>query len=285
MPRKELDRQLIDTVRTTVRNGRDLVGWSQRELSRRSGVVQSLLSRIERGQVDDLRLSDVDRLLSALGIRYWLGVEPPTGFGRRRSDAVHARCSGFVHRRLGAGGWLIEREVEIGSDRSRGWIDILAFHADSGLLLVIEVKTELHDLGAIERSLNWYRREAWAAARRFGWRPTTVATALLVLQSVVNDARISADRAVFGAAFSGRATQLRGLIEGSADLRGLRNDSDGTGNDGFLAMIDPHSRRATWLRATTADGRRTAAPYADYIDALQRLERPASRQRRAGPRG
>ena len=47
-------------------------------------------------------------------------------------------------------------------------MDLLAWHPATGLLLVIEVKTELHDLGANERQLNWYEREAWAAARRLG---------------------------------------------------------------------------------------------------------------------
>ncbi len=269
MARINLDRQLIDTAAMAVRTGRDLVGWSQRELSRRSGVPQSVISGIERRQVNDLRLSDVDRLMVALGIRYWLGVEPPTGFGRRQSDAIHARCSAFVDRRLRADGWLIEREVEIGGDRSRGWLDILAFHPASGMLLIIELKTELHDVGAIERSLNWYQREAWAAARRFGWHPRKTITALLVLQSKENDDRISWSRAVFAAAFPGRAGELRELIDGTA----------GGNHERYLAMIDPHSRRVIWLRTTTTDGRRSPAPYVDYIDAVRLLESAPRRRR------
>jgi hypothetical protein len=95
-----------------------------------------------------------------------------------------------VTRRLVGSGWLVQREVEIGADRIRGWIDILAFHPESGVLLVIEVKTEIHDVGAIERSMNWYQREAMRAAHRLGWRPRAVGSALLVLQSRANDERV-----------------------------------------------------------------------------------------------
>jgi hypothetical protein len=45
-------------------------------------------------------------------------------------------------------------------------------------------------------------------------------------------------------------------------------------------MIDPRSRRANWLVATTVDGRRTPASYRDYRDAAEllatRMQRPRS---------
>ena len=34
-----------------------------------------------------------------------------------------------------------------------------------------------------------------------------------------------------------------------------------------LALIDPRSKRRQWLRPSRVDGRRSAAPYADYIKA------------------
>jgi hypothetical protein len=37
-----------------------------------------------------------------------------------------------------------------------------------------------------------------------------------------------------------------------------------------LAMIDPSSRRREWLIRTAVDGRRSAAPYADYADFIDR---------------
>ena len=267
MPATAARLELLDVVGVTVRTARLASGWSQRELSRRSRVPQAQICRIERGRVRDLRISDLDRLLVALGVRYWLGTEAPH-IARQPSDLVHAQCSAYVGRRLDGSGWLVEREVEIGGDRSRGWIDILAYHPGRRILLVIELKTEIHDLGAIERSMNWYQREALRAAKRFGWRPLVVGSALLVLQSVANDDRVVSSSAAFATGFPSRALELQAVIDGDSPIS-LRR---------FVAMIDPRSRRAGWLRPTRSDGRRSTAPYVDYIDAA-RLLRPRAAER------
>jgi len=128
----------------------------------------------------------IDRLFVALGVRYWVRTESPHVV-RAPADQVHASCSAHVARRLATLGLLVEREVEVGSDRSRGWIDLLAFQPRSRTVFVIEVKTEIHDIGAIERSLNWYCRESLHVARRFGWHPARVQSVVLVLQSRIND--------------------------------------------------------------------------------------------------
>lgn len=262
--------QLLDVVAGTVKKARLNANWTQRELSRRSGVSQAHICRIEQGRAADVQVGVLDRLFGVLGVRYWLGTELPH-VTRPQSDFVHARCSASVSRRLATSGWLVEREVEIGGDQSRGWIDILAFHPGSGMLLVIEVKTEVHDLGAIERTLSWYRREALRAARRLGWHPRSIGSALLILQSRANDDRSVTSGEAFAAGFPGRAAALQSVIHGGDPL----------GSEPYIAMIDPGSRRAAWLRATRSDGRRTPAPYVDYIDAARRLERrPTTRRAR-----
>ena len=260
---------LGDVVRTT----RLPLGWTQRELSRRSGVPQSQISQLERHRISDVRLTDVHSILVALGVRYRLILDPPIVEARMQADLVHARCSAHVERRLQAAGWRTAREVEIGSDRSRGWIDLLAWHPESRVLLVIEIKSEIHDLGAIERAMNWYQREAWAAGRRLGWLPRRVGSALLVLQSEVNDRTIAINRDVLAATFPQRADGLARIVGGATDKADGRN----------LAMIDPRSHRARWLRATRVDGRRTSAPYADYIDAVRSIEQGSGRRSTVRP--
>jgi hypothetical protein len=162
--------------------------------------------------------------------------------------------------RLKRAGWETAGEVEIGGDRSRGWIDLLAFHPQHRLLLVIEVKTEIRDFGSIERTLGWYERESWAAARRLGWRPRTVLGCLLVMATEANEVRLGDNRAGLTNGFPIRATELeRILANGSQPPRRAR----------ALAMIDPRSRRDRWLRPSRLDGRRTAAPYVDYADFMR----------------
>lgn len=264
MDRVEPARQVFATIADTVRTSRLRLGWSQRELSRRSGVSQSQISQIsliEHAQHADVRMSVIDRLFSIMGLRYWLRIDVGVAGSARQTDLAHARCVIHAERRLKAAGWLVEREVEIGGDRSRGWIDLLAFDPTSGSLLVIEVKTEVRDVGAVERTMNWYRREAWAAARRFGWRPRLVGSALLILQTAANDRLISANRDVFASSLPIRAETLRMVVNRSTPLTDARG----------LALIDPRSRRAAWLRPTRADGRRSPAPYANYIDFVRQV--------------
>jgi hypothetical protein len=54
------------------------------------------------------------------------------------------------------------REVEIVHGRSHGWIDLLAFDRRTGTMLILEIKTRLSDLGAIERQIAWYERMGMA---------------------------------------------------------------------------------------------------------------------------
>ena len=149
-----------------------------------------------------------------MGARLAIAVDAPyLGDRPLQRDAAHAHCVGHVGRRLAAAGWLVAREVEVGTDRSRGWIDVLAFHPPTGLVLVIEVKTELRDLGQIERTLGWYEREAWAAARRQGWRPRRVHGALLLLATEMNEDRVRSNRDVLATGFPFRAAALTTSVD------------------------------------------------------------------------
>ena len=174
---------------------------------------------------------------------------------RRQRDPAHVRMSAHVVHKFRRAGWLVATEVEVGGDRSRGWIDVLAWHPPSGTLLVIELKTEIRDLGGIQRSLGWYEREAWAAARRLGWRPRAVLGCLLLLATTANDARARENREAFRSEFPVRANALMAVV-----ASGTAPPSRGRA----VAMIDPRSRGANWIRPLGIDGRRSPARYDDY---------------------
>lgn len=249
----------VATIARAVFELRTALGWTQAELARRAGVSQALVSAVESARIAGLSFETATRLLEAMGATLTIVVDTPRVVEpRHQVDAAHARCLEHVIRRLGAAGWRTEREVEIG-DRVRGWIDVLAFQPSTGQVLVVEVKTELRDLGGLERSVGWYEREAWSAARRLGWRPKRVAAVVLLLATRVNDERVRANRESLAAAFPARATELTRAVA-SGDFARRR-----TG----LAMIDPRSRRRQWLRPTRSDGRRSAAPYEDYADFMR----------------
>lgn len=242
---------------------------SQGELGQACSLSRPVISAIETGR-RAASLDDVERIATALGMSIDLVPRRPGVIAPRLHDVVHARCVAYVQRRLTAAGFTVLREVEVVHGRWHGWIDLLAFDPRSGLLLIIEVKSSLVDLGSVERQLAWYEREAGAIARARGWRATGARSWLLLLDSLEVDAAISHGREVLGLAFPRRAAAMRRELEGP-----VTEISAGRA----LAVIDPSSRRRDWLRATRVDGRRASPPYRDRADAEARWAR---RHRSAG---
>lgn len=236
--------------------------WSQAELARRLGTTQPQISRLKRRTRDHIDVDLASRALDLLGIRIVMDARTLGMAGRREQrDAVHAACVATVCRRLIRAGWDVRAEVEIGTGRYRGWIDVLAYRPVDRALLVVEVKTEIHDVGSMMRTLSWYRREAADAARRIRWQSRNVSVALILLCSTENDIRVHTNFAALWTTFRGAARELSAWL---ADAQAPRPEAS-------IAMVDPRSRRADWLRPTRSDGRRTRARYEDYRDAARVL--------------
>jgi transcriptional regulator with XRE-family HTH domain len=176
-----LTRELLLAIATTVLQARRARRWTQRRLSAMSGVSQQMVSEVERAVVPDLPIATAVRILNALDVRIDLRLFAPTLVVVPVRDRAHARCVAYVARRLERSGWLVSTEVAVGDERWRGFIDVLAFHPTAHVLLVIEVKVGLDDIGAIDRQLGNYERFAWAAAHTAGWRPRATTAALLLL--------------------------------------------------------------------------------------------------------
>ena len=255
---------LIDMART-VRDVRTALGWSQRELAERTRLAQSTISRIERAALVDLTLVTAANVLDALGVRAALDLRAPfIADHERQRDAGHARCIAYVSRRLRRLGWVTLAEVEIVSGNSHGWIDVLAYRESDGRLLVIEVKTELNDVGHAERQLAWYERSAWEAARRHGWRPIQMTAALLVLATDASVERVGANREHLRQSFAISPRDL-GLIAAGGSTAAVGGRA--------LAMIDPYNRSKHWLLATPLSGRVRQPRYTDYAALIARIRR------------
>jgi transcriptional regulator with XRE-family HTH domain len=235
---------------------------TQQQLADALGISRTYLVAIEAGRANP-SLALVDRMGDALDTTFELIANGPKLIGgTRERDLIHARCSGYVGRRLKAAGLDVAREVGIIDGRSRGWIDLLAFDRRTGTMLIVEIKTELDDVGRIERQLGWYERVAWWTDEARTWRPRRVQSWLLVLATAQADAAIARQRDALTAAFPARARERR------LDLAGRQAPP---GSSRGLALIDPRRRGREWLIPSRADGRRSPAPYPDRPAALRAL--------------
>jgi transcriptional regulator with XRE-family HTH domain len=253
-------------------------GWSQERLAAESGVPQTVVSSIERAVHRTPPLDTVQRLCRALDAELIVEIRPArlVGLADQR-DPAHSACSGVARRLLERAGWLVASEVEFVTGRAHGFIDLLAYDPVRRRLLVIEVKTELRDVGALERQLGWYLREARGAAARLGWHPVVVAGLVVVLATAAVDAVVLANRDALKAAFPVRGRAVRATLDRKADLGGRG-----------LVMLDPLRRGHAGLLRLAADGRRTAAPYRDYAQfaaAHGRRARPTRSSSSRGPAG
>jgi transcriptional regulator with XRE-family HTH domain len=254
---------MAQTVRAIIGNGlraaRKARGWSQARLARAGGVSQTLVSGVERAAYVNPPLDVVARLCDALDARLLVEVRPAHVVGRiEQRDPAHAACVAAMRRLLERAGWATASEVEITTGRAHGFIDLLAHHPATGRTLVVEVKTELRDIGALERQLAWYLRESRSASEARGWRPARVAGLVVCLATAAVDAVVIANRAELAAAFPVRGRAVRAALLG-----------DGVISDRGLILIDPARRGAARMLGLAADGRRTPAPYRDYASFMR----------------
>jgi len=255
--------RIADLIGTTRRR----LGWSENELGMRSGVSRSQVSRIVHGHRGHGRIDEAARLLDAMGARVELTVRPPVLIGGPfQRDAAHARALAYVSRHLERSGLIVAREVPIGADRVRGWIDLMGFDRSRRAVLVVEGKGDLDDLGALERQVAWYEREAPWAARRLGWGPPRSQLILVAALATRHNADfVRANREALRARFSdpiGRlAEQLAAHASPVPELH-------------VLAFVDPARRGPSWLLRSPLETGRPVLPYADARAFLE-----------AGPRG
>lgn len=253
------------SVARTIREARALVGWSQRELASRAGVSQATVWRAETGAAASLDMIVVGKLFAALALRSLLEIDDFRLDDRRRQqDVLHALVNGRSARRHEGNGWLTALEVMIGSDVPHGWIDLLAFREADRALLVQETKTDIPDMGGLQRSLAYYERSALAVARGLGWHATSVTVLAVVLDTGAVARRLADNRDLVARAFPAPVRPTAAWLA----------DPDCSRPRGWtLATCDPGARSAAWLRPTTLGSRRTAPVYRDYADAAERLLR------------
>jgi transcriptional regulator with XRE-family HTH domain len=255
----------VASIAKLVATSRRLIGWSQRELATRAHTAQASVSRLESGRAASIDVILVARVLGALGLDASLVIRALHLEDRRRQrDGVHARVNGCSARRYERWGWRTATEVGVGDGAPRGWIDLLAYRPVDRALLIQETKTDIPDMGGLQRSLAFYQHEARAAARRLDWDARKAMVLVVALDSVAIATRLADNRDLVHRAFPARVGDVAAwLKDPAAEMpRGWA-----------IATCDPASREANWLRPTMLGSRRRPPAYRDYAHAAAMLLR------------
>jgi len=162
-------------------------GWRQADVARAASVSSSLISEVEAGRIGSTSLRTLRAIAAALGATIDLEPRWRGGDADRLLNEAHTRLHESVARFLDRRNeWAHAPEVAFAIGSERGVIDIVAFHATTGSLLVIELETELTDLAYLLATTSRRVRLGPQIAAERGWRATSVSAWVVVAESRVN---------------------------------------------------------------------------------------------------
>jgi Helix-turn-helix. len=221
--------------------------WRQVDVARRAGVSAGAVSRIERGRLSEVSLATLQKIADALEIRldivaWWRGGDLDRMLNSKHAALAEDVVAWLTELR----GWEIRPEVSFNIGGERGVIDLVAWHAATRTLLVIELKTELVDIGELLGTFDRKRRLAWRVAATLGWRPETVGVALLIREGRTNRRRVAMHEHTLRAAMPDDGRRLRAWLAAPA------------GPVAALGFV-PDRQRAT-VRRGSATTRRVRVP-------------------------
>lgn len=247
----------MDDIRlaSVVRTLRIRRGWRQDDLAATAGVTRANVAKIEHSHADDIQLARTRAICAALDVRLdlvprWRGGDLDRVLNARHSAMAESMAIAFGR----LSGWIVRPEVSFSIWGERGVIDLLAWHPVRRALLVVELKTELVDIGDLLATADRRRRLAPRIGHEQGWDPAVVGSWLAVLETSANAERIQRHSTLLRAAFpAGGRTMARWLRDpmgpiSSLSLRSVPELRNARG--GLVRRV--RKRRSDDLTVTTA---------------------------------
>lgn len=186
--------------------------WPQRLVAAKAGISRAAYSEIEHGLIGKVPLDKLRRVAAVLEVRLRL---EPSWRGAGIDIVLSTRHSGMaerVTRLLLDAGWEVRPEVSFSHFGERGVVDLVAWHAGTRTLLLIELKTELADVDNLLVVTDRRRRLAAKIAEPFGWQPRFVAQWVVLAESRTNERRLAAHRSRLRAAFPSDGRSVPGWL-------------------------------------------------------------------------
>jgi transcriptional regulator with XRE-family HTH domain len=197
-------------------------GWRQQDLAAAVGLSRGVVAGIEQGRGDRVTVAALERVANGLGARVVCRLEWHGENLERLLDADHARLVERIVQHLTMLGWTCATETSFNIFGERGSIDVMGYHLDQRILLVVEAKTRIPHVGGMLMTLDRKTRLAPSIARDRDLAPRTVARLLVVTESATARRRVAMHASTFDAAFPIRGAGVtRWLRQPKGAMSGL----------------------------------------------------------------
>jgi Holliday junction resolvase-like predicted endonuclease len=170
----------------------------------------STYSALERGDI--VSLPRLRAAAAVLEVRIELVARWRGGDLDRLVRGRHSAMSEHVASLLAREGWAVLPEVSFNRYGERGVIDIVGWHAGRRAVLIVELKTEIVDVGEVLATSDRRRRLVGHVAAERGWQPQHVGTWLVVAESRTNRRHFATHQALLRAAFPEDGRAVRGWL-------------------------------------------------------------------------
>lgn len=195
----------------------------QRDVAARASVCQSTVSDLECGRFGALSIDTYCRIADAIGADVRLGPRWRGAKLDRLIDRRHALLQNEIARLVNGLGWQVGAEMSFNHFGDRGSVDVLAWRADVGALLIVEIKTEIGNLEETLRVLDMKSRVVPVlVGRERNWRPSVVGTVLVLPDATAHRSVVARHSALVSAALPARTCAVRRwLADPSGSMRGI----------------------------------------------------------------
>jgi transcriptional regulator with XRE-family HTH domain len=189
----------------------------QVDVAERARVSRHVVSRIERGRLDEVSIRSLRRVADAQAIHVtfvprWRGGELDRLVNARHAGLHETALRQFEERPE----WETVSEATFAVYGERGIIDLLAWHPGRRALLIGELKSDFVDPQELVGTMDKRKRLALSIARERGWDPMTVSVWVIAEEGRANRRRLASSRRLLRGAFPATGHAMRSWLRDPA---------------------------------------------------------------------